>query len=151
VCNPKNYAAWLAKIELERREKAHRRAAVEAEALQLERDAEEDRHRINKKLQESSTASSAEMHLYSSGDKFSGSFNSSGERDGTGVMIFLDGGEYVGEWKNDLEHGFGTRTWIDGISFSGEWREGKMNGKGIYKMADGTILEGTFLDDEFVE
>ena len=40
-------------------------------------------------------------------------------REGQGKMVFLDGSNYTGEWKNDMMHGKGTRHLI--VSFMKGW------------------------------
>ena len=39
--------------------------------------------------------------------------------DGKGVMKWLDGKEYDGEFKNDLKEGMGTFIWTDGRKYVG--------------------------------
>ena len=38
---------------------------------------------------------------------------------------YLDGREYVGEFKNDLFHGQGTKTYADGRQMEGSWKKGE--------------------------
>jgi len=52
------------------------------------------------------------------------------QRDGLGVMIWLDGSIYQGEWKNDMHHGRGRIIHPDGDIYDGEWKQGKANGQG---------------------
>ncbi|MEW9920479.1 hypothetical protein AB2B41_12760 [Marimonas sp. MJW-29] len=40
-----------------------------------------------------------------------------------GKHTYSDGGEYVGEWKNDEPHGFGVLTETNGWRYVGEWGE----------------------------
>jgi len=49
---------------------------------------------------------------------------------GTGTMIWPNGDQYVGEWKNSKTHGVGTLTWSNGTKYVGEWKYGKQHGQG---------------------
>ena len=40
-----------------------------------------------------------------------------------GTMTYTSGGQYVGEYKNDLFHGQGTYTYPDGEQLEGIWGE----------------------------
>lgn len=65
---------------------------------------------------------------------------------------FSGGGQYNGNWKDGMYHGYGECTWPDGHLYKGEWKEGKTHGKGVEYRADGSIRhEGMFRDDEPVK
>ena len=48
-----------------------------------------------------------------------------------GTFRHESGYEYVGEWKDNLQHGQGTATWSNGEKYEGEYRNGKKHGQGI--------------------
>lgn len=56
---------------------------------------------------------------------------------------------YIGEWKNDLPHGYGQISYLNGDYFEGEFLYGKKFGLGIYKFNNGEFYEGEFKDNEF--
>jgi hypothetical protein len=60
---------------------------------------------------------------------------------------FTDGGNYVGEWKNDMANGQGTFTYANGDKYVGEWKDGKKHGQGTYIMADGGNYVGEWKND----
>ena len=75
--------------------------------------------------------------------------------DGYGTYIFSNGDEYVGEWKDDTQHGQGTYTWgVDsefaGDQYVGEYKDDKQHGQGTYTWADGTTQTGIWEDDEYI-
>ncbi len=92
---------------------------------------------------------------------------------GNGTGIYANTGSmYVGEWKNNLKHGFGQYEWADGVKYEGffendtrkgfgkffwnsgeryegEWDNDKRNGKGILFDINGNIkFEGDWVNDK---
>lgn len=87
---------------------------------------------------------------------------------GNGIMNYIDGTVYSGEWKNgricgegklistngtyegefenDTFHGIGTFTFPDGNIYYGQWDCGVATGMGKLTMADGTIYSGAFAE-----
>ena len=65
-----------------------------------------------------------------------------------GPYTFKNGNKYVGEWKNDKQHGQGTFTWTDGHKYVGEYKDGKMHGQGTFTWADGRKEVGAYKDDK---
>ena len=51
---------------------------------------------------------------------------------------------YVGEFMNDVFHGYGTMTFHDGAKYIGEFKDNLFHGQGVYTLNDGTELEGNF-------
>jgi hypothetical protein len=68
-------------------------------------------------------------------------------RHGQGVMKYLNGNIYMGEWKNDFFDGFGEYTWSDGRTFKGCFKQDKMHGKGEVRWPDGRKFEGEYKMD----
>ena len=49
-----------------------------------------------------------------------------GKRHGKGTYTYADGRKYVGEYKDDVPHGFGTGFSADGAAeYQGEWANGE--------------------------
>lgn len=44
---------------------------------------------------------------------------------GHGLLIWIDGKKYNGEFVNDKREGKGTFSWTDGRQYIGEWKAGK--------------------------
>ena len=65
-----------------------------------------------------------------------------------GTWRHEEGYEYVGEWKDNLQHGQGTATWSNGDKFVGKYKGGKKNGQGTYIYADGEKYIGEYKDDK---
>ena len=42
-----------------------------------------------------------------------------------GTFLWPDGRLYVGEWKDNMMHGYGTYTWPDGRKYEGEYLKDK--------------------------
>ena len=59
-----------------------------------------------------------------------------------------DGDKYVGDWKDNKQHGQGTFTFADGDKYVGEFRDDKFHGQGTYTFADGDKYVGEFRDDK---
>ena len=39
-------------------------------------------------------------------------------------MMYANGIQYTGAWKDDKRHGQGTQTYFDGTTYTGEWQDG---------------------------
>lgn len=68
---------------------------------------------------------------------------------GAGVMSYLMGGRYCGEFVNGRRHGSGTMVFPDGSSFEGEWVDDRITGMGVKCETNGTRYEGEWMMDEF--
>jgi len=85
------------------------------------------------------------------GDKYVGEWKDN-KQHGQGTFTFADGDKYVGEFRDDKFHGQGTYTFADGDKYVGKFRDGKRHGQGTYYAADGTVVgEGYFEDGELME
>jgi len=62
---------------------------------------------------------------------------------------FLTGDVYVGDWEDNLKHGFGTQTWKNGEKYEGGWVHGKRQGKGTHwvKRSSGGKLRKLYTGD----
>jgi hypothetical protein len=68
-----------------------------------------------------------QQQLYDVG-QYEGDINAQGQREGNGKVAWLDGSEYVGEFKNGMRHGKGRYTRKDGYTYDGEWKDDTMHG-----------------------
>jgi hypothetical protein len=50
---------------------------------------------------------------------------------GKGYLILPNGEEHLGEFLNDLRHGYGQFKWKNNRIYSGFWKYGKQEGLGI--------------------
>lgn len=81
-----------------------------------------------------------------SGAIYSGYINKSGNPNGEGVMKYLDGSEYSGQWVDGVREGYGTMRYDNGV-YEGEWKNGKRDGQGTYTWNDGKRYTGAYADD----
>ena len=66
-----------------------------------------------------------------------------------GTFTTNDGMEYVGEWKDNKQHGQGIETSADGDNYIGEFKDGKRHGQGTFTFADGEKYVGEFKDGNY--
>ena len=52
-----------------------------------------------------------------------------------------DAGEYTGEFKDGLYHGYGTKSYDDGYKLIGYWKNGESNGQATEISSDGKSRE----------
>ena len=50
---------------------------------------------------------------------------------GSGVLVWVDGSQYEGYWKNDEANDEGTFYWPDGRKYKGEWKTWKQHSYSI--------------------
>jgi hypothetical protein len=62
------------------------------------------------------------------------------KKNGQGTMTYLDGGEYIGEWKDNAWDGQGTYTHPDGSTHVGEFLQGQIS-QGVLTFPDGSTVE----------
>ena len=65
-----------------------------------------------------------------------------------GTWRHESGYKYVGEWKNDKQHGQGTATWADGDIYVGEYKDGNKHGQGTYAYISGHKYVGEYKDNK---
>ena len=70
-----------------------------------------------------------------------------GKPNGLGVITFLDGSKFVGEYKDGENNGQGTFTFSWGQKYVGEWKDGE-NWNGIQYDKDGNIY-GKYVNGEW--
>ena len=92
----------------------------------------------------SSSHSSADPPTFPPPSSYSGGWVS-GEKSGTGVLMYSDGAIYTGSFLHDLPHGQGELVRKDGSCFIGEWRDGRYHGAGVLTRVNGDVLEGRFV------
>lgn len=83
------------------------------------------------------------------GGVYDGELNDKGERHGKGRMVFSNGCEYLGDWKNDKMDGNGKYTYNqpNGITtYEGEFENDVFRGVGVYKSPE-VIYRGQFDND----
>tara|TARA_B100000579_G_C22808168_1_gene843717 strand:+ start:780 stop:1661 length:882 start_codon:yes stop_codon:yes gene_type:complete len=80
--------------------------------------------------------------------------NKDNKADGFGQME-LPGRTYIGQFKNDMMHGFGKYIFntgeYSGDVYIGNFKDDNFHGYGMYLYADGTIHYGEWENDEFLE
>lgn len=67
---------------------------------------------------------------------------------GRGVMRYVNGSVYTGQWKNGTMHGNGTIEWSEGSLYVGQWAHGKRSGYGTYTWANGDRYVGQWKENE---
>ena len=65
-----------------------------------------------------------------------------------GNYSYNDGGEYIGEFKDDKRHGQGTFIFPSGNKYVGDWFANKREGQGILFYKGGDKYEGDFKNDK---
>lgn len=68
---------------------------------------------------------------------------------GKGVMI-TNGDIYIGDFKNNLRHGYGICYFFNGSEYKGSWQLDKQHGNGVLTYADGNARMGYWADNLFV-
>ena len=76
---------------------------------------------------------------------YKGEKNQDGKYHGSGVITFINGDKWEGEFKDGLPfNGQGTYNYPDSSKFVGEWKDGLLNGQGTFISPDGFSYEGDF-------
>ena len=68
---------------------------------------------------------------------------------GTYTWDWIDGAQYVGEFKDGNFHGQGTYTYTSGDKYVGEFKDGNFHGQGTYTFTNGVKYAGRWIDGEF--
>lgn len=76
------------------------------------------------------------------GSTYFGMRNESGQRDGMGKCIYLDGSTYEGSWLNDKREGHGLLTERNGSVYTGNWHNDMRHGEGRQELHSGICFEG---------
>jgi hypothetical protein len=67
-----------------------------------------------------------------------------------GTYTYNNGGQYVGEWKDNHRSGQGVMTYPYGQEYIGEWKSDKKHGQGALIYSGGRLEEGVWKDDKFL-
>lgn len=81
---------------------------------------------------------------YATGDYFKGEYKAD-QRHGEGMMVYKDGGTYLGRYLDGKREGVGKITYATGDVYDGSWKEGMRDGRGIYKKTTGEVYSGRYL------
>jgi len=85
-----------------------------------------------------------------SGDVYEGDWEED-KRCGFGVLSVRVGEEYfkryVGNWKNNMYHGYGTLCYFDNEFYEGEFKNNLRNGWGKMHWSNGDVYEGDWYQD----
>jgi hypothetical protein len=68
---------------------------------------------------------------------YRGQYNEKSYRQGQGEAWAVDGGYYVGEWREGQKNGHGKYVYNDGESYEGGWKESMYHGKGLKTYSNG--------------
>ena len=72
------------------------------------------------------------------------------KRNGMGKILYINGDEYIGEWKNNKKEGNGTMLFNNNDIYIGKWNNDKIEGEGLYQFNDGNIINGNFNNEEWL-
>lgn len=80
--------------------------------------------------------------VYKNGDKYIGEYMND-MKHGYGKFEFSQSGlVYYGQWSNDQINGIGTLSGTNNQFYNGEWKDGKYHGKGQKKYKEGSTYDG---------
>ena len=88
-------------------------------------------------------------YTWTDGRKYVGEWKDD-KQHGQGTSTWPDGQKYVGEYKDGKKHGQATHTWPNGEEYVGEFKDSKKNGQGTHTWPDGFTWKGYFMNDEYV-
>jgi len=90
---------------------------------------------------------------YTNGDKYVGEWKDD-KQHGQGTYTFgpgeFYGDVYVGEYKDGMYHGQGTYTFASGDKYVGEFKDNLWHGQGTYTFADGERWNGYFMNGDYI-
>jgi hypothetical protein len=76
--------------------------------------------------------------------QYEGDTNAQGQREGNGRVTWLDGSEYVGEFRANMRNGTGRYSRKDGYTYDGDWVNDMMQGKGTVTTPNKEVIVCTF-------
>jgi len=93
-------------------------------------------------------------HTYSDGSQYIGEYKDNLQH-GQGTYTYANGDKYVGGWKDNTRNGWGTFTYSNGDKYVGEFKDGLRHGEGTLYIWNGTAdfnaqSGGRFLDEDIV-
>ena len=92
-----------------------------------------------------STCSSDLKTIKVPGGEYFGQMNSRGQKHGNGKILYDNGNEYDGQWKNNKRDGKGTTRYASGNVYIGMWKVGKRHGFGVFHIEkSGDIYRGNW-------
>lgn len=84
-----------------------------------------------------------ETTVYDDGSYYTGHRDAKGRRHGHGLMVWVNGDRYEGDWKKGEIEGEGTFTYAAyGYSYTGHFKKGLIQGHGTFRFTNGNIMEG---------
>ena len=86
--------------------------------------------------------------IFSNGNEYIGEWKN-GFFNGRGIMNYSNGDKYEGHWKNDLFNGYGIMNYSNGDKYEGEWKNNLFNGYGIMNYSNGDKYKGQWENDFF--
>ncbi len=85
---------------------------------------------------------------YIDGSTYEGNWNYD-NFDGKGTFKWKSGGKYVGDFKNGWRHGAGVYTWPNGDEYVGQFEKGKRSGKGKITYKSGGAYDGEWRESKW--
>lgn len=85
------------------------------------------------------------MMRYLNGSVYTGQWEN-GKMHGNGRIVWEDGAVYSGQWVHGKRTGHGSYTWSNGDRYVGEWKENQLFGPGTFYHSDGTTEKGVWLE-----
>jgi hypothetical protein len=80
--------------------------------------------------------------FFASGAVLKGKVNRQHVYSGFGVLSYPDTSTFMGNWSDNLRHGFGLYRSAGGVEYCGQWRGGAKHGFGILKHPNGEEYSG---------
>jgi hypothetical protein len=84
---------------------------------------------------------------YGDQGSYQGAFDPQGLPQGEGIMRYMDGRMYTGEWDKGTWHGAGKAVFANQDVFQGMYHQDQRHGYGVYKWTDGRVYAGEFCMD----
>ena len=90
--------------------------------------------------------------VWKNGTEYTGDWKDD-KRTGKGTFIWVNRDEkkYIGEVKDGKFHGSGVMFYTNGDKYSGSLADGKRHGKGGYTFKDGTAYKGIWENDKRIQ